>query len=115
MNRTVKMILAAATATAMFGATAYAGNPHGNHHRNDRDDGLALAAGIVNLVRTVIDPVGTAIFPTPGCVTVHPEPRRAPAPPRHVEPPRREERKPAPRDRRNDRHNDRPAPRGHRR
>jgi len=111
MKRTAKVILAAAVATAMFGANAYAGTPH-KHHGNDRNEGLALAAGIVNLVRTVIDPVGTAICPTPGCepiirpaVRYNPPPhhaeRRAPEPaPRKAAPPKAKERRkaePAPR------------------
>ena len=81
MKRTAKVILAAAVATAMFGANAYAGTPH-RHHGNDRNEGLALAAGIVNLVRTVVDPVGTALFPTPGCEPIiRPAPRYNPPPP----------------------------------
>lgn len=115
MNGTTKLILGAAIATTMFGATAYAGNPHGDHHHGG-NDGLALAAGIVNLVRTVIDSVGTALFPTPGCepiirpaVRYNPPPppprhhaeRRAPEPPPRKAAPRKakERRKaePAPR------------------
>ena len=45
--------------------------PHHGHHHND---GLALAAGIVNLVRTVVAPAPVVVAPPPQPVVVAPAP-----------------------------------------
>ena len=62
MNGKFKALATVAVATALMGTAAYAGPPrhhHGgghHHHGYYRNDGLGLAAGIVDLVRTVIAP-----------------------------------------------------------
>ena len=71
-------------------------SPHRHSKRNRRqDDGLALAAGIVHLVRSVIAPPTVVVTPRPVVVVpprpvvIHP-PRRVPQ--RPLPPPRRRRR-----------------------
>lgn len=55
-------------AVMLVGTTAFAG-PHGTRHHHHGNDGLALAAGIVNLVARVIAPAPVVAVPAPAVVT----------------------------------------------
>ena len=86
MKKTVKYMLFAAA--VLVGTTAFAGPPR--HHREKGNDGLRLAAGIVNLVTEVIAPA-----PQPPVICYRPAP--PPPPPRKViRRTRVEHRRPAP-------------------
>ena len=74
MNGRVKWILTAGMAVALFGANAYAAGPKPHHHGHDRNDGLALAAGIVNLVKTVLTPPVTVVQTVPQRTVTYVEP-----------------------------------------
>ena len=73
----IGLVGAAAMLTVMPEAMA---RPHHRHHDND---GLRLAAGIVNLVKTVVAPAPVVVAPAPAPVVVAPAPAPvvvAPAP-----------------------------------
>ena len=62
MNKKFKVVMAAAVICA--GTCVFAREPkHHNHHGHN--DGLALAAGIVNLVARVINPQPVVVTPPP--------------------------------------------------
>jgi hypothetical protein len=62
MNKKFKVMMAAAVICA--GTCVFAREP-GHHKKHDRNDGLALAAGIVNLVCKVINPQPVIVTPPP--------------------------------------------------
>ena len=73
-------------AVMVMGSAVFA-RPHGGHHRHHRD-GLDLATGIVNLVRSVVAPAPVVVAPPPPVyyhnrpviVTPPPRPHHRPAP-----------------------------------
>ncbi len=90
-----KLIIIAAVATVFCAGTAFAGE---HHRRHERNNGIRLATDIVNLVKSVVAPVPVVVAPPPP-VTVH----QPPPPPRRVvvtPPPRPDHRNPPPRHRR---------------
>ena len=122
MKNTAKVMMVAA---AMITGTAVFAGPHHGRHHHKGNDGLALAAGIVHLVKEVIAPTPVVVAPAPAVVApapavvapapvvVAPAPAVvAPAPvvvapaPVVVAPPPRHYYRPAP----PPRHNYRPAP-----
>ena len=62
MNKKFKVVMAAAVICA--GTCVFAHEP-GHNKKHDRNDGLALAAGIVNLVCKVINPQPVIVTPPP--------------------------------------------------
>ena len=106
---------------ALLGATAVlltipevqARPPHHKGRHHDKNDGLALAAGIVHLVKEVVAPTPVVVAPPPTPVVVAPPPAPvvvAPPAPVVVVPPRRYHH-PAPPPRH---HRPAPPPRQHR-
>ena len=62
MNKKFKIVMAAAVICA--GTCVFAREPK-HHNQHDHNDGLALAAGIVNLVCKVINPQPVIVTPPP--------------------------------------------------
>ncbi|MBE6355823.1 MAG: hypothetical protein E7058_01765, partial [Lentisphaerae bacterium] len=67
MKKTAKVMMVAAA--AFMGTAVFAG-PHHRHHK--RNEGLALAAGIVHLVKEVVAPTPVVVTPPPAVVAPAP-------------------------------------------
>ncbi len=84
MNKKIK-ILAVAVCTVAFCGTTFAAPPR--QHKDDKNDGLRLAAGIVQLVQSVIAPQPVVINqpapPPPPRQERYTPPKPEPRPPAH--------------------------------
>ena len=69
MKNTAKVMMVAA---AMITGTAVFAGPHHGRHHHKRNDGLALAAGIVHLVKEVVAPTPVVVAPAPAVVAPAP-------------------------------------------
>ena len=78
MNKKFKVVMAAAVICA--GTCVFAHEP-GHNKKHDRNDGLALAAGIVNLVCKVINPQPVIVTPPPPPAVVEYQVVTPPPPP----------------------------------
>ena len=80
-----KMMITLLAAAAMLIAVPETMAGHHGHQRDKGNNGLKIAAGIVNLVKNIVAPAPQVVYTPPAAIVPPPPPRheyRRPAPPK---------------------------------